>query len=497
MSKRVLLAGIFHETNTFLNEVTPLSRFHCLLGEQLWEAEGDASPLAGALEVARECAWEVLPVIDLRAMPSATATDDVIALFWESFRTVAERERERGVDGIYLVLHGAMVSESVPDVEGELLRRIRALPGLADVPICGVLDLHGNITEAMAQHSNGLVAYRENPHIDAKNAAMEGARLLERLMQTGERAITLREQPAIVWPPTGTGTAAEPMRSLEARAREIEAADPDILAVNVFGGFSFADVPEAGVSFTLVTVGDLDRGKAYLTELSARAWAMREEGNQLDSPLQDVLDQLEALMTSDDGPIILVEPADNIGGGAPGDTTGLLSALILRGVQNAGVVINDPEAVARLSRNEPGTRLTLPIGGKSGAIGAEQPLILEVELRTTSDGRFQLEDEQSHLASICGGQVDMGPCAVVRHGGIYILLTSHKTPPFDLGQWRSQGIAPETLSVIGVKAAVAHRRAYDPITRRSFWIDTPGPCSSDLRTLPFRHIRRPIYPLDA
>ncbi|HZP85049.1 MAG TPA: MlrC C-terminal domain-containing protein, partial [Chthonomonadaceae bacterium] len=111
-------------------------------------------------------------------------------------------------------------------------------------------------------------------------------------------------------------------------------------------------------------------------------------------------------------------------------------------------------------------------------------------------GKFTLEDRQSHLASMSGAQIDMGPCAVVRHRGVRILLTSHKTPPFDLGQWRSQGIVPETLSVIGVKAAVAHRRAYDPIAKASYWVDTPGPCSSNLRTLPFRRIRRPIYPLD-
>jgi microcystin degradation protein MlrC len=95
-----------------------------------------------------------------------------------------------------------------------------------------------------------------------------------------------------------------------------------------------------------------------------------------------------------------------------------------------------------------------------------------------------------------GAHIDMGPCAVVRHAGVTILLTSRKTPPFDLGQWRSQGIDPERLSVIGVKAAVAHRRAYDPIAKASYTVDTPGPCASNLRLLPFQRIRRPVFPLD-
>ena len=113
-----------------------------------------------------------------------------------------------------------------------------------------------------------------------------------------------------------------------------------------------------------------------------------------------------------------------------------------------------------------------------------------------ADGRFELEDKQSHLASMSGNYFDMGRCAVVQHKGITILLTTNKTPPFDLGQWRSQGIEPTKLSIIGVKAAVAHRRAYDPIAARMLWVNTPGPCSSDLKSLPFQNVKRPVYPLD-
>jgi microcystin degradation protein MlrC len=95
-----------------------------------------------------------------------------------------------------------------------------------------------------------------------------------------------------------------------------------------------------------------------------------------------------------------------------------------------------------------------------------------------------------------GRHVDMGPCTVVRTGATTVLLTSRRTPPFDLGQWRSQGIDPERLTVIGVKAAVAHRRAYDPIARASWTVSVPGPCTSDVRSLPYRLLRRPCWPWD-
>jgi microcystin degradation protein MlrC len=94
-----------------------------------------------------------------------------------------------------------------------------------------------------------------------------------------------------------------------------------------------------------------------------------------------------------------------------------------------------------------------------------------------------------------GIHFSMGPSAVVEANGIRILLSSRKTPPFDLAQFRSQGIIPEDLSVIGVKAAVAHRRAYDPIAKRSYTVTTPGPCTSALATLPYRRLRTPVFPV--
>ena len=94
-----------------------------------------------------------------------------------------------------------------------------------------------------------------------------------------------------------------------------------------------------------------------------------------------------------------------------------------------------------------------------------------------------------------GDFADMGDCALVRHASILILLTSKKTAPFDLGQWRSQGVDPAQLDVIVIKAAVAHKRAYDPITARSFWVDTPGPCSSNLKRFAYEHLRDGMWPL--
>ncbi len=495
MAKRVLLAGLFHETHTFLEGTTPLESFAVRRGEELFSSRGDGSPMSGILEVAEQSGWEVLPLVDLRATPSATVADEVVDLFWSEFQTRAAQLLERGIDGIALVLHGAMVSESLRDVEGEILARIRALPGAKNVPICGVLDLHGNISRQTVELADGFVAYRSNPHIDAREAAVDSARLLDRILSTGGRPVCLWAQPPVVWPPTGTGTADDPMQTLESKAREIERTVPGVAHVNVFAGFSFADTHDTGVSFSAVTFGDPEAARAALHALSQWTVEHRQLGNVVPPLLDSVLPRVLEHVRREEAPVAIVEPSDNIGGGAPGDGTSVLRAFVKHAIPNSAVVINDPAAVTALKDCAIGKQTRLRIGGRGSKL-AEGPVELNVELVSRSDGKFELEDRQSHLASMSGVKIDMGPCAVVRHQGVTILLTSHKTPPFDLGQWRSQGIDPEKLSVIGIKAAVAHRRAYDPIVKASYTVSTPGPCASDVTMFPFRHIRRPVYPLD-
>jgi microcystin degradation protein MlrC len=202
-----------------------------------------------------------------------------------------------------------------------------------------------------------------------------------------------------------------------------------------------------------------------------------------------------------------VEPSDNIGGGAPGDATGLLRHLLDNSYGSAdwtswkaSVVINDPAAVVELGGARIGDAAMLSsLGGRGSALSAASIESLRVELLARSDGEFDLENPNSHLASMVGLHISMGPTVLVRcteRPSLRVLITSAKTAPFDLGQLRSQGIVPEEEDLICVKAAVAHRAAYDPICYASFTVSTPGPCGSDLRDMPYRHVRRPIYPLD-
>lgn len=482
---RVVVAGLFHETNTFLEGIAPLSDFTEVSGPALLSLAGDASPMAGVLEEAARRSWELIPAADLRATPGPTVADAVVDRFWTQLENVLATT---SYDAVLLVLHGAMVSESLEDVEGWILNQLRVRIGPSR-PLGAVLDLHANMTIAMAEAANLLLAYRENPHTDAKQTGARAVALMDHILR--ERLTShcvLRSMP-ILWPPTGTGTADEPMAGLEQSARQIEAADAQVLAMNVLAGFAFSDLPTAGLSFCCVTTSP-QAAAPHLDRLAALADNSKHLGLRQEADLEEVISQVAK---KQGGPYLLIEAADNIGAGSSGRALGVLEALLRHGIANAAVAIQAPEHVAQLAQS--------PIGGAVNFVlvdpFAKQSLAIEATLLSLSDGRFTLEDPHSHLASMSGASIDMGPCAVVQSRGVRILLTSNRTPPFDLGQFRSQGIEPEKLFAVGIKAAVAHRRAWDPIAAGSFWVDVAGSCSSNLSRLPYRRLRRPIYPLDA
>ena len=148
---RLAIGGIFHETNTYADEstgLTGLDRFQIHRGEEIiTRNKGNRSQIGGMLAAAERLGIEVVPVLDAQIMPSGTlvreAYDTVKAEFLAGLAAAS-------LDAVALNLHGAGVAEGVDDLEADSARAVRALIG-PDVPVLAVLDLHGNITPAMAE----------------------------------------------------------------------------------------------------------------------------------------------------------------------------------------------------------------------------------------------------------------------------------------------------------------------------------------------------------
>jgi microcystin degradation protein MlrC len=490
--KNILLAGLYHETHTFLPTTTGLDAFPLVKGAEILDMRGDGSPIDGFLEAAEDFNWEVTPLVDARAMPSGMVEDQVVEAYWEAFEEGLKKTDPSCVDAFMLILHGAMVSPSYPDVEGELLRRIQEVPEFGSLPRFAVLDLHANVSPEMAERANGLIAYEKNPHTDARDTAIRAAHLLNLAFESKSEIQTFHREAGILLPPLSSGTHADPMKALNDLAQSLMASFPEFLDINVMAGFPYADTPHAGVSFSVVSRGDAAGAESALHQLVDKALELRSYAN-IQQP--DAKSVFPGLAGSSEGLTVIVESSDNIGAGTSGDATGALRGLLQYGLSPAAVVINDPEAVAKIRDKTIGDEVDLEIGGRNNPFD-EGPVPIRAILKNRTNGRFDLEDRQSHLASMGGIHIDMGPSAVLQTNGIEILLTTKPTPPFDLGQLRSQGIIPENKAFIVVKAAVGHKQAYDPITKHTVFVETPGPCPTDLSRLPFQKLKRPIFPLD-
>ncbi len=489
MAKKILVAGLFHETHTFLKEKTgpeDFRRVSWYTGREIIAANtGNGSPMDGFLEVAALNGWEVIPSVQLAAMPSGLVEQRVVEAFYDAFLPVLRRHVLE-LDGIFLVLHGAMVSEETDDVEGELLQAIRTeldKGGRPSVPVVGILDLHANVSEKMTANSTCLYAYRENPHTDARASAVRAAHLLGGFLSDPQATQVFRSTPYIL-PPAGVGSADPPMKDLLAAARRYEQEDPELVCINVWAGYAYADIENCGFSLSCCTRGDAAGAASYLELLAGMLESRLSDAYPRDRDLAEVLAEVRQRPPGS-GPVLLIEAADNIGGGTPGDGTGVLEPLLLAGERGIVAVINDPEAAEACRRAGLGAAVTLPAGARTDRHHG-RPVTISGVVENLTDGIFDLENRDSHLASMMGTRISMGNCAVVKNDQLTLLLTSIKTPPMDLGQLHSQGISPEHAKYIIVKAAVSHRQAYDPLASAGYYIDGPGLCTSNLGRLPYR-----------
>jgi microcystin degradation protein MlrC len=358
------------------------------------------------------------------------------------------------------------------------------------VPIVATLDLHANVSERMVAAADILVGYDTYPHVDMAERGREATRLLARLI-----AGKLRPFPALVKPPMlptsqRMTTDRDPMRRLIALAHDMEAR-PGVLNVTVAGGFPPADVPEAGASVLVTTDDDPELARSLANELARVMWLHRDEFLGGVESIDTAAAAIGARASSSAPPIVIVDIGDNPWTGGPGDSAYLLGFLLKCDFDRAALaLIRDPESVRRCIEAGVGNRVTLELGGKTDGLHGP-PLPVDGRVRLLSDGRYVNSGPM-----MAGVVVDLGPTAVVDVAGISVLVTTRAETPIDLNVFRRHGIEPARLRVIGLKGKGHFRAAFEPIASRVILVEGPGITGADLTRLPFRHIRRPIWPLD-
>jgi microcystin degradation protein MlrC len=485
---RLVIAMMKHETNTFSPVPTDWQRFldwGAHLGEAARRAyEGTAMPIGAYLKLAREVGAEVVTPVAAEAMPSGPVAGEAYALMSDA---IVDAVRQ-GCDAAMLDLHGAMVAETTEDGEGTLLERIRRVA--PDLPIAVTCDLHANLTEKMVRNCTALIGYKTYPHVDMHEVGEQVGRILLRAMKGEVRPVMASARRPLLAQTLRMGTDDEPMKSLIAAACAEEARG--MLAATVFGGFPLADFADAGVSAICVADGDRAAAQRAADRLMELAWARREDFLYRGERLEDAVARAKAMR---EGPILLLDHADNVGSGGTEDVMTVLGEVIRQGLEDVAVAaVWDPEAVKQMGKAGVGATVTLKLGGKTDmpSIGRRgEPLEVTGRVRTLSDGEWIVRGPM-----YTGVTVTMGPTAVLDTGKVQIVVVSRHHEPWDQGVFTSVGIDPKTKRYLLLKSRIHYRAGFAPLARATVTCDGEGVTTSDNARLKFAHVRRPIFPLD-
>jgi microcystin degradation protein MlrC len=490
---RFVIAMMQHETNSFSPLPTPYEAFaggtgHDLppAGEEAIAAYGGTGfPFAAYLDLAREEGAETVIPIAANAEPSGPVAAS-------AFETIAEKicgAVAAGCDAVMLDLHGAMVTETCYDGEGELLRRIRRVA--PEVPIAVALDFHANLSPDMVANATVITGYCTYPHVDMYETGLRAGRSLLRALRGEVRPVMAWGNLPMLTHMIRQTPARQPMKDIMDAAMGAEA-EGRVLNASVFGGFPLADVPHAGLAAVVVGDGEAGGAAALKDEMLELAWRRRADFVFDPEPLETSIANARALP---DGPIVLADHGDNAGAGGNHDDMTVVREIRRQGLRDVAVApICDPEAVAILFEAGTGAEVTLPVGGKvdSPRIHLQgRPLELTGRIAKLTDGSFTISGPMMTNFRMCIGRTALLDC-----GDMEILVSEKRCEPYDLGFFTHAGIDPTRKKYLLVKSRQHFRAAFEPIAKHIVLVAGPGVCSSDYGLFPFTKLRRPIYPLD-
>ncbi|HEV2098898.1 MAG TPA: M81 family metallopeptidase [Stellaceae bacterium] len=492
---RLLIAMMKHETNTFSPVPTPLARFGNgpgpLYGEAAIEAyRGTGTGLGAYLDLARREGAQVVLPIAAGAPPSSPVEDDAYQHITDK---ICDAAGAGHYDGIMLDLHGAMVTQSLEDGEGEFLKRLRAI--VPETPIAVALDMHANLYDAIIANATVIAGYHTYPHIDTYETAWLAGEILLRAIRGKVRPVMAWGNVPMLPHVMRQGTDGHPNKELQHRCATMSA--EGALAASLFTGFPHADITNAGLSAVVVTDGDRGLAERLRDELLDRAWVERETFVYRIEPLPDSVARAGGMPPGQpgDGPVVLLDHYDNCASGGTMDTTAVLGEILRQGLEDvAAFAIYDPAAVQQAIAAGIGARITLSIGGKIAmpAIPVQSPpLSVTGTVKTISNGRYRNRGPMGR-----GVLMDMGLSVVLDTGPVEIALISRHVEPSDLNCLLSLGIDPAQKRYVMLKSRVHWRAGLGPMARAVVDCAGVGVCTSDYGQLAFKKVRRPIYPLD-
>ncbi len=484
---RIAVAEVAQETDSFSPLVADRSDFEAYglyFGEEILERMRGVGPIGGFLEIAalQPHPVDLRPIV--RAWGSAGGTITAETLDFLTGRLVAGLKQSLPLDAVFLSLHGAAASEKEDDVEGHVLQAVREVVG-RDIPVVVAFDHHANITRRMVECANLLIGHETQPH-DPPATGRKVARLLFRMLR-GEIHPTVRwRKIPMITPQDQFLTSAGPMKEWFDLARQMETRS-GVLDVSPYPMQPWLDVAEGGWSVIVHTDNDAELADSLAAEIADKAWSLREQfwRSERVAPAEAIRQAVAA----ERGLIILSDTGDSVYGGAPGDSTCILKALLDQQIPcPAFVPMIDSEALQAALAAGVGARITVDLGGKLDHVFS-QPVRVTGNVAAVSRGfTVDLRDR-----GIC----DLRQTALLEVGEVRIALLDHRS--FAVNHpvlYTHLGLDIADAKMVVVKTA-SNFQFFSRWRSGLIRVDSPGTTQSDLTAFRWQRIPRPTYPLDA
>lgn len=487
---RIVIGEIAHETNTFCPGPTTEDHFRArgwYSGEDvIARHRGIRTDIGGMIAAAEAGGHEVVPTLTTWAEPWGTISRDTYdRLLGELLAGLRAALDSGPVDAVCLALHGAGVADGIDDFEGALLTEVRATVGVA-VPILVTLDLHGNLTQTMADEASVLLGCHFYPHVDMYERGIEAVQLAEQI-----RRGDFKPAASLVLPPMLISTSTtdiSPARDINALCAGWEE-NPEIVDVTFFHGFPYTDIPRSGVAIIATAKNDPNLAREAATDVARGLWAKRQEFALEPNSPEDAIQQALAV---EGRPVVINETADNPGGGAPGDATHLLRAMLDAGLaETCFGCMCDAETAAQAHEAGLGQTIDVQLGGKGGPLYGKT-IEAKATVEALTDGKYIATSPM-----MTGVPWDLGPSARLKIDGIDVVVTTRRSQVFDPEIFRIHGIDVRQCKIVGLKSSQHFRAGFAPIAADIIRADTPGTTSIDLFALPFQRLEGPVWPLQS
>ena len=486
---KAFIAWLNTETNTFSSMPTSYRSFaeHGYLvrkGQHEEDMKDATLPVFTFRRLAEARGWKVVESLTAVTDPAGRTVRSV----YEGFRQeiLDDLRSALPVDMVFLDLHGAMVADGYDDCEGDLLAHIREIVG-PDIPIGAELDPHCHLTKAMIENATVLVMEKEYPHIDFAERTEDAFRILVETVEGKVRPhMSVFDCRMIT---VALHTTREPWRSFVDHMMRLEKEDGDILSISLCHGMQWGDVPEMGAKVLVVTNNDPEKGKALTEELGHKLFALRHDTvPDYFLSVDETLDRaLEILSTNPGKPVVISDTTDNPGGGAPGDSTFILKALLDRGIKGAAIAtIWDPIAAGIAADAGEGARLALRIGGKIGPASGT-PVDVCAKVMKVEKNATQTFGE--------GNVVGIGDAVVVRANGVDIILNTTRRQIYGVDCLTNMGMDPTQKRILVVKSSQHFYASFVSIAAEILYCVAPGTLMMNIEDIPYQRIDKNRWPL--